>query len=116
MGVAKITDGENFRFRVPAELKRAWVEMCKARKISQQDAITALMWFTTSQEPLTQAMLLRQQPAAADLVEVVLKRLSGPTLPPLPPGVRMFGERRAVKPATPPAPEPEPAARPIRRG
>lgn len=94
MVVSKITDGENFRFRVPAELKRKWVAMCDDRKITQQDAITALLWYTTEQDALTQAMLLGQQPARPDLIEVVLRRLSET-------GVATYDTGKVKQPAPP---------------
>lgn len=70
-----LTMTENLRFRVSESLKQRWTETCSARKISQQDAINALMeWFVNQQE-LTQLMITGQVTASKDLIETVLKRL-----------------------------------------
>jgi hypothetical protein len=72
-----VTLDENFRFRVSSDLKARWAGLCERKKISQQDAITALMELVLVQDEITQSMMFGQTPAAPDLIAVVLRRIDG---------------------------------------
>lgn len=69
---------ESVRFRTTKELKAAWDEMLSTRSLSQQDAALALFKWITSQDGLTQAMILGQVPDVdhAELAKIVLKKLA----------------------------------------
>lgn len=71
-GMANI---ENFKFRLPAELKKWWIGFCVRKRITQTEAIIAILDFIRSQDGLTQSMILGQIEPAPDLVEAVLRRL-----------------------------------------
>jgi hypothetical protein len=79
---------ENFRFRVSPDLKSRWVALCERKKISQQNAITALMELAIVQDELAQSMIFGQTPAAPDLIDVVLRRM-GRTRAEVPPGTKV---------------------------
>jgi hypothetical protein len=70
-------DNKKLIVRLPPELKLAWDSMCADRKISQNDAGTALVEWITRLDAPAQGMILGQQPAAPDLVELVIRRLRG---------------------------------------
>ena len=69
---------KNMRTRVDASLAEAWEAMLAEHKISQQDAVTALMRFIIEQDPLTRAMIFGQVPERefSDLAKIVLRRLA----------------------------------------
>ena len=71
------TEPKNLRFRLPEDVKYAWVAMCERKKIGQQDAIQALVDFALAQDDVALSMLLGQTEATDDLIEVVLRRMKG---------------------------------------
>lgn len=73
--VDKADDRESFRFRLPGQLKEEWVRMCLTKKISQQEAIEAVIGFLLAQDDTTRSMLLGQIAATDDLIELVLRRI-----------------------------------------
>jgi hypothetical protein len=75
----KDQDTPQIRVLVGPELKAAWVEVLRGRKISQQSAVTALMAWTVKQDPLLQSMLFDQIPETdhADIARIILKRMAG---------------------------------------
>lgn len=78
--VAWVTKGfENIRTRVPSSLKERWDKMLAAHKISQQDAVLALVEWCLDEDPLTRSMVFGQVPDAdrAALSDIVLRRLGG---------------------------------------
>jgi hypothetical protein len=71
-----VADKENFRFRLDGKLKEEFMEMCEQRKISQQEAISAVIGWIVNADDLMQSMILGQLPATDDLVQIVLRRMS----------------------------------------
>lgn len=71
-------DFENIRTRVPARVKPRWQEVLKEHKISQQDAVLALIEWAIGEDPLTRAMVFGVVPDVdrAELTKIVLRRLS----------------------------------------
>lgn len=65
----------NLRFRLDGVLKERWIATCDARKISQQEAVNALIGWFTSQDELTQLMIFQQVTPKPDLIETVLQRM-----------------------------------------
>lgn len=64
---------ENLRFRISRDLKERWTRACEERKISQQDAINALVEFFVDRDELVQLMILGQVSRSADLVRLALR-------------------------------------------
>jgi len=90
----KEKNDDNIYLRVPADLKKAWQGMCVDRKISHNDAGLAMVTWIVSLPPELQAMVLGSIPAAPDVIETVMERLSesdGFVIPP--------GNKRVLKPA-----------------
>ena len=70
-----VSSDQGLRIRVPEDLKRSWLSLCEAKKISQQDAATSLLAWIVSQDDLVQSMVLGQVQPSADLVTLVLNRM-----------------------------------------
>ena len=83
----------NVRFRMDPVRKAKWLALCEAKKISQQDAMEALLDFVFVQDETVQSMLLGQTKARDDLIEVVLRRLRAA------PGKQRINPRRARRTA-----------------
>jgi len=65
------------RFRLPDDKKASWDALCERKKITQQNAIEALIDFALMQDDVALSMLLGQTEATDDLIEVVLRRMKG---------------------------------------
>lgn len=59
---------------MPDDMKRRWEQFLTRKKISQQDAITALINYTMDQSDFFQSILLGQMKADHDLLITVLRR------------------------------------------
>lgn len=73
-----VKEFQNIRARIDEELKADWDKMLTARKISQQDALAALMRWIVDEDPLTQNMIFGQTPPGdrAELSRIVLARMA----------------------------------------
>jgi predicted phage tail protein len=73
-----VADSEQIRVRLQGELKEKWERTLEARKISQQQAVVALLENVVGFDPLLQSMLFNQVPTAdrAELSRIVMRRLS----------------------------------------
>lgn len=76
MVVAEQEEPKNIRFRMDPVRKDRWLALCEAKKISQQDAIEAIIDLVLAQDDTVQSMMLGQTKAREDLVELVLRRMA----------------------------------------
>jgi hypothetical protein len=67
---------QNFKIRVPEQLKQAWDDLLTEKKISQQDAGLALLRWILDQDDVLQSMVLGQVKPAPDLARVIAQRLA----------------------------------------
>jgi len=76
----QMAETEHIRIRVKPDLKQRWDKVLADRKISQQEAVVALMEWASRQEPILQTMLFGQVPESdqAELARIVLRRLGQP--------------------------------------
>ena len=68
-------NAEDLRVRLVDDLKERMDKAFAARKISQVEAVNALVHWFVLQDPMVQAMVLGQIPADDDLIATVLRRL-----------------------------------------
>ena len=73
-----MADQQSIKARFPDDLTKRWRATLTARKISQQDALTALAAWIVAQDSLVQAIVFGQveQRDHADLAKMVLKRMA----------------------------------------
>lgn len=76
--VPLVSDLQNIRGRFTPDLAGRWRDVLAARKISQQDALTAMAEWLVEQDSLTQTIVFGQVEKRdhPDLARLVLKRLA----------------------------------------
>lgn len=73
---------ENFRIRIPREIKEGWDAMCERKKISQQDAGAALMkWLLEMPDLLQSAIMGQVDPMSQRQVLTLLTKIMSPQQP-----------------------------------
>ena len=74
-----VSSPESIRIRVDPPLKGPWEKMLEEHRITQQAAITSVMEWLISEDPLTRAMIFKQVPVKdrLELSRIVLRRLGG---------------------------------------
>jgi hypothetical protein len=76
--VHAVKDKESIRIRLGPDVKPPWERVLAEHKITQQQAVEALVRWTIEQDALTRAMVFGQVPATnnAELSRIVLRRLA----------------------------------------
>lgn len=77
MHVAAQQTSEQIRVRVDLSLKTPWEKVLADHKITQQDAVTALMKLAVDADPLLRSMMFGQVPERdhLELSRIILKHL-----------------------------------------
>jgi hypothetical protein len=70
-----VSDPKNLRIVIPGDLKQRWEDLTASKRISQQDAVEALVRFVIDQGDLAQSVIFGQVAATPEVMRIIYSKL-----------------------------------------